>query len=77
MNSQPLSDQARDSKFRAIGGLATLKAVHVERAPLERGKAIDTRVSDVGGSVTLVITIVVLCTCVLSAILSAMLMLKS
>lgn len=72
-----MRDQARTARIPAIGCLATLTRLHVEWSESAHGQTDEIHVSDVGGLGALVTAIVVLCTCVLSAVLSAVLMLVS
>jgi len=66
-------DQARTARIPTIDWLATLPRPHVERSESAHGQT----GSDVVGLGALVTAIVVLCTCVLSAVLSAVFMLVS
>jgi hypothetical protein len=70
-------DQARTARIPAIDCLATLPRPHVEWSESAHRQTDEIHVSDVGGLGALVTAIVVLCTCVLSAVLSAVLMLVS
>jgi hypothetical protein len=72
-----MRDQACTARIRAIGSLATSTRLHVEWKESAHGHRDETQVSDVGGFGTLVTAIVVLCMCVLSAVLSAVFMLVS
>jgi hypothetical protein len=66
-------DQARTARISTIDWLATLPRPHVEWSVSTHGQT----GSDVVGLSALVTAIVVLCTCVLSAVVSAVLMLVS
>jgi hypothetical protein len=70
-------DQARTVRIPAIGWLATLPRPHVERSESAQCQTVKSQVPEVGGFGSLVTAIVVLCTCVLSAVLSAVFMLVS
>jgi hypothetical protein len=70
-------DQACTARIPAIDYLATLPRLHVEWSESAQGQTDEIHVSDVGGLGALVTAIVVLCTCVLSVVLSAVLMLVS
>jgi hypothetical protein len=76
-----MRDQACTAQICATGYLATLPRLHVEWSESAHGQTDEIQVSDVGGDVggfgALVTAIVVLCTCVLLAVLSAALMLVS
>lgn len=71
-----MRDQACTAEIHASGCLATLPRLHVEWSESARGQT-EIQVYDVGGFGTLMAAIVVLCTCVLLAVLSAALMLVS
>jgi len=68
---------ARTERIRATGCLATLTILHVAGASSAHGQTDEIQVSDVIGVGTLVTAIVVLCMCVLLAVLSAVFMLVS
>ena len=70
-------DQARTARIPAIDCLVTLPRPHVEWSESAQGQTVKSQVPEVGGFGALLTAIVVLCTCVLSAVLSAVLMLVS
>jgi hypothetical protein len=72
-----MRDQACTARIRVTGYLAALPRLHVKWLESAHGETYKIQVSDVGGLGALVTAIVVLCTCVLSAVLSAVLMLVS
>jgi hypothetical protein len=72
-----MHDQACTVRIPAIGYLATMMSPHVEWKESAHGQTDEIQVPDVAGLAALVTAIVVLCTCVLSAVLSAVLMLVS
>ncbi len=69
--------QACVAQFPATGRLAALTMLHVEGASSAHGQTDEIKVSDVGGLGALVTAIVVLGTCVLLPVLTAVLMLVS
>ena len=72
-----MRDQVCTARIPAIGYLATLPRRHVEWKETAHGHTDAIQVSDVGGFGVLVTALVVLCTCVLSAVLAAVFMLVS
>jgi hypothetical protein len=72
-----MRDQACTARIPAIGELATMTRLHIEWQESAHGQTDEIQVPDVGGFGALVTAIVVLCTCVLSAVLSAVFMLVS
>jgi hypothetical protein len=70
-----MRDQACTARIHAIVCFATLPRLHVEWSESAHGQTDEIHVSDVGGLGALVTAIVVLCTCVLSVVLSAVFML--
>jgi len=69
--------QACTARIPATRRLAALTILHVEGASSAHGQTDEIKVSDVGGLGALVTAIVVLGTCVLLAVLTAVLMLVS
>jgi hypothetical protein len=72
-----MRDQACTARIPAFGYLATLPRLHVEWKESAHVHRDAIQVSDVGGFGALVTAVVVLCTCVLLALASAVLMLVS
>jgi hypothetical protein len=70
-------DQTYTARIPAIDCLATLPRLHIEWSESAQGQSVKSQASDVVGFGALVTAIVVLGTCVLSAVLSAVLMLMS
>jgi hypothetical protein len=68
---------ARTARIPAIDRLATLPRLHIEWSVSAQRQTVKSQVSDVVGLGALLTAIVVLCTCVLSAVLSAVFMLVS
>jgi hypothetical protein len=72
-----MRNQACTVRIPATDFLAILTRLHFEWPESVHAQKAEIRVSDVGDFGALVTAIVVLCTCVLSAVLSAVLMLVS
>jgi hypothetical protein len=69
--------QAHTAKNRVTGYIAALPRLHVEWPKAAHRRAAKSQVSDVGGAGALMTAIVVLCTCILLAVLIAVFMFVS